>query len=157
MAYFIFDNNNSLVGICSNDTEKNAQNNLENLTVKSVDQTNYEGVLFGTQSVSLVDGNLQYTSLVVGTQPNVPAGKTISDDTYPTQSDLEAYLDRIVKPACKEFVDNGTGNSMHSGVQAYYNYLVNLDLSTLSFPMSNTWEKYCSDNSITYYHPLQIP
>ena len=36
-------------------------------------------------------------------------------------------------------------------------YLENFDSSSLSFPYDKNIEQYCDENSIIFYHPLQIP
>ena len=44
---------------------------------------------------------------------------------------------------------------------AYANYLDTVDTSTIipniETPLNSSWEKYCLDNSITFFHALQIP
>ena len=156
MAYFIF-YENELYRLCKTDAEKNAQVDLTGCIEKSVDDTNFNAVLFNTKTVKLDNDNLVYTSTIVPPDPNPPAGKTINDDRYPNQGTLENYLNNSVKPILKEFLDSNPDNSMYSDVKSYYDYLTSLDLSTLTYPIADTWEKYCSDNSISYYHPLQIP
>ena len=46
---------------------------------------------------------------------------------------------------------------MYDSVKNYYEYLQNLDYSTITYPINYSWEKYCNDNGISFFHPLQIP
>ena len=54
-------------------------------------------------------------------------------------------------------ITDNISNPFYTPCQNYCNYLETLDYSNITFPLNKTWEQYCEDNSITYFHPLQIP
>ena len=69
---------------------------------------------------------------------------------------LLIHFDNVIK-SIKEFSKNNASNSLYTNLNNYKEYLETFDSSSVSFPLNKTWEKYCEENSITFYHPLQIP
>ena len=67
---------------------------------------------------------------------------------------LENYLTMLKKDITR-FLEKDYGYST-SHWQTYLDYLNTVDTSTINFPI-DSWEKYCSDNSITFYSLLQKP
>jgi hypothetical protein len=90
------------------------------------------------------------------TSPTNPGGE--SPSFFSAADQVSAYINHVVG-ICNAFINEpiNASNPLFSSIQSYKNYLTGFDTSTLSFPMTVSWEKYCEDNGISYYHPLQIP
>ena len=160
MAYFIFDQNNSLTNIAKNDSDKDSLNRDVNTEiVKDVSDSDANSVILGESTVSFDGTNVTVTPVDTSVQPDVPDPNYTPGTTnaFEDQTGLKNYIDKCVFPAVKDFVDNNPNNSMYSGIKTYHDYLQNIDYSSITFPISVSWEKYCNDNGITFYHPLQIP
>lgn len=149
MAYILFDNFNSTpYRIAANDSDLGNLNYSTDLyNVVDVSDSDFESVRQNLKSASYSGGTISYADL------NPPSGQPAGFDDA---ASLEAYFD-IVNAEIDQFLTSEVSNPMASGIKDYQTYLKGLDTSTLTFPMTATWEKYCSDNSISYYHPLQIP
>tara|TARA_R110000796_G_scaffold251856_1_gene384241 strand:+ start:759 stop:1196 length:438 start_codon:yes stop_codon:yes gene_type:complete len=145
MAYFIFENN-YLSKIAANDADKNSLNLSPTAVVKSVSDTDFEEVRQLIKRVSLFDGtNITYEVFEI-------TGET----PIPNEDDAKLGNKGVIK-IMNDFLQSNSSNSMYSAVSDYKNYLESFDYSTITYPMTVSWEKYCSDNSITFFHPLQIP
>lgn len=55
----------------------------------------------------------------------------------------------------KGWLINNKNKNIYNDVKDYVDYLENLDLSTFTFPMTQTLEEYCESNGVTFFHPLQ--
>lgn len=78
--------------------------------------------------------------------------------TFPDQTTLSNYINKVVIPALDQFLESNEEHPMWTAINNYkFQITEQIDLSTITYPLNSTWEKYCEDNSITYYHPLQIP
>ena len=73
-----------------------------------------------------------------------------------TAAQLRSELDGIVA-VCNSFLESNSGHAWYSSIETYRNYCRDFDESSITYPLTKSWEKYCEDNSTTYYHPLQIP
>ena len=70
------------------------------------------------------------------------------------QEDLQSYLNNLIKSI--EYLLKFNYDMPTNHWQTYLDYLKTVDVSTIPLPIAS-WEKYCSDNSITYYSLLQKP
>lgn len=70
---------------------------------------------------------------------------------------LKNYIDIVLDKINLFIAAGNTEKILYSDINEYKNYLDNLNLSTITFPLDSTWEQYCEDNEITYFHTLQIP
>lgn len=149
MAYILFDNfNPTPYRIAANDSDLGNLNYSTDLyNVVDVSDSDFESVRQNLKSASYSDGTISYADL------NPPAGQPAGFDDA---ASLEAYFNKV-NEEIDTFLTSEIDNPMASGIKDYQTYLKGLDTSTLTFPMTATWEKYCSDNGISYYHPLQIP
>lgn len=144
MAYIIFNENNELVKIASNASDRDSLHLvLSNLSVTEVSDIDFLKIKKNMASVS-------YDGLTV----------TVTDfneaNIIETQSKLESYLKDIIKYiSC--YTNTNRNHLMYNEINSYKEYLENFDVNSLTFPLNKSWEEYCSDNSITFYHPLQIP
>lgn len=80
-----------------------------------------------------------------------------NDTTADFTADMYADAFRISKEALKRAIEKEPSHADAAGWQTYLNYLESFDLSTITFPINKPWEKYCEDNSVTYYNVLQLP
>ena len=64
---------------------------------------------------------------------------------------------QLVSDEINRFSINNENNALYDDIKNYQNTLHNFDSSSVTYPFSKTWEEYCVDNSITFFHPLQIP
>lgn len=146
MAYLIFNSENDLVKIAANDTEKNSLNiNLSDYVTKDVSDADFNKVKLDT-------GFLEFDGTNV----------TIADRTIPADYNSKEAVDETIanlKKILNEFlsVKSNSENSRYTECKSYYDYLNGLDTSSMTFPLGKTWEQYCSDNSIPFINPLQIP
>jgi len=72
------------------------------------------------------------------------------------ESTLTDYLNeitRVISNALERYPNHPDASIWTN----YKNFVDNFDTSTLTFPLINSWEKYCEDNSITYINLLQLP
>jgi len=144
MAYLIFDNLNGLVKIAANDSDK--------------DNLNLDLSLYSVVSVSDSDFTKVKNNVVEPTYDGTSVSYS-EDEIYSIdQQNLESIIDDY-KKVIKAFLDvpSNEGKSNYSAIKSYYDYLNELDFSSLSYPIESSWESYCQDNSISYFNPLQIP
>jgi len=142
MAYLIFNSDNNLVKIAANDSDRDSQNIvLSDHSVVSVSDADFLKIKTNA-SVANYDGT------------NV----TITDTSvsFQNEENLKTTLKIIIKPIT-DFLENNQDHSLYAGLNNYKEYLENFDTSSITFPLEKSWEQYCNENSITYYHPLQIP
>tara|TARA_B100001939_G_scaffold303030_1_gene280501 strand:+ start:205 stop:678 length:474 start_codon:yes stop_codon:yes gene_type:complete len=157
MAYFIFNNDGLIEGIAADDTAKSKLNIDESkLDVRTVSDADYNKVRKGLALTVKVVNN----AVVIDTRTDkTEFAPDVSNDNYTikTQGELDGYIKNVIQ-VCKDFLNANADHSMYSDILNYKNYLESFDTSSLTYPLSETtWEEYCDNNSITYYHPLQIP
>jgi len=142
MAYLIFNSDNNLIKIAANDSDRDSQNIvLSDHSVISVSDADFLKIKTNA-AVATYDGtNVIITDISV---------------TIETEEDLKITFKNIIKPIT-EFLENNQNNSFYVGLNNYKQYLENFNTSSITFPLEKSWEQYCSENSITCYHPLQIP
>mgnify|MGYP003111132768 CR=1 FL=1 len=132
MAYVIYnhgDTPNHFSRITNDENEKTAW--LEKkMLVHEISESDFNDIKNNLKFTDGWDGtNIIYTDIVPPMQ---------------TQEQLDSYLVGV-KEQIEQLVLEGADDAW----QTYLNYLNNFDTSTVSFPIPS-WEKYCSDNSITF-------
>lgn len=75
---------------------------------------------------------------------------------FQNEEELKQYIDGVIK-ILDSFLINNSNNPMFNSLQTYRTFLNEFDISTITFPYNKSWEEYCNDNSITFFHTLQIP
>jgi hypothetical protein len=143
MAYLFF-NAEGVGGLSSisTDADKGSHRPDESYhAVKQVSDSDFESVRNGTKTAVLSGDNVSYNDEVV---------------VYEAAAVLNMYFDNIMA-AFNAFIDNNPEHSMITSVTEYRNFINTFDTNTLTYPMEKSWEKHCEDNSITYFHPLQLP
>ena len=142
MAKAYFNNNGNIVQIATDTDAANLNINKTDYTEKTISDSDFSAVRQGTKKISL-------------------SGDTVNlvDESYsfPDQTALSNYIKKVIVPKLDAFLGSNEGHSMYDGISTYKQITEQRDLSTITYPLNSTWEKYCEDNSITYYNPLQIP
>tara|TARA_R100001460_G_scaffold98568_1_gene141474 strand:+ start:259 stop:687 length:429 start_codon:yes stop_codon:yes gene_type:complete len=142
MAYLIFENNN-LYKIAANENDKNSLN-LSNIAVSvEISDSDFIAIKSNQKEVTYDGSTLNFVD-------NPTEGIT------QTQEQIESCISDTIK-YIDNFLKNNPSNAMAPGITSYKEYLQSFDSSSLSYPINKRWEKYCEDNSITYYSTLQIP
>tara|TARA_R110000851_G_scaffold143782_1_gene282714 strand:- start:2247 stop:2687 length:441 start_codon:yes stop_codon:yes gene_type:complete len=146
MAYLIFENieGNNLHRIAANEADKNSLHLSSTQTIKEISDNDFEDLIKNKKYVSNFDGaNVTYDTIVV-------------PDVGFSENDIKQHH-KILIDVIENFLQNNALNAMATPLTNYKNYLSNFDYSSLTYPLNISWEEYCSINSITYYHCLQIP
>ena len=81
---------------------------------------------------------------------------TDANTHWDTEEELTSYINMkisVVGNTIERYPDHSDASSWTT----YKNVLENFDTSTVSYPLNNSWEKYCEDNSITYINLLELP
>ena len=146
MAYFIFNTDGFITKIAADDVEKNKLNITESVyDIRTVSTEDFNNVRLSLGEAKMVD-NVP-TVILKSALPVAPGAD--GSLNIKTQTELEA-----VSP----IVEDCTDHPNYSDYVSYKNYLNNFDASSLTYPLTDTsWEEYCDNNSITFYHPLQLP
>ena len=142
MAYVITINDN-IFKIAANDADKN--------------QINAEFPPYVAHSISDADFEKLKTNSALATVTNGSIVITDKTDTNFTEEALKEYHKGLILTLDFFLNPNNQSKTFYSTAETYKNYLLNLDYSSLTFPLNSSWEKYCADNSISYLNPLQLP
>ena len=138
MAYLIFNNSNDLVKIAANDSDRDSQNIvLSDHTVENVSDSDFLKIRTGVLIATYNGTNVTTTEFVVGSESNLQ--KILNDRI------------KLLSP----FIENNLNNPLYNSLNSYKEYLENFNISSITLPLNKTWEEYCNENSITFYHPLQ--
>ena len=147
MAYLIFNSDNNIVKIAASDSDRDSQNIvLAHHTVKDVSDSDFLKVRMGI-SIATYDG----TNVTITDLTNMSINMSIENENQ-----LKSTLKNIIN-IILNFSQNNQDNLLYNSLNNYKEYLENFDTSSLTFPVDKSWEHYCNENSITFYHPLQIP
>jgi hypothetical protein len=77
-------------------------------------------------------------------------------DYFADEASLKIYLQNVIKNI-DLFLLNNSSNGMYNNLKTYRNFCESFDATDITFPYDKSWEEYCNDNSITFFHTLQIP
>jgi|TARA_R110000803_G_scaffold53828_3_gene110402 hypothetical protein len=141
MAYLIFNNSNDLVKIAANDSDRDSLNLiLTQHSVVSVSDSDFLKVRTGASFASYDGTNATITEA----------------ENYFNEESLKKYFENVVS-LLNSFLSENMDNSLYDDMNNYKNYLLSFDTSSVTLPLNKSWEEYCNENSIVFYHPLQIP
>ena len=144
MSYLIVNDQNCVYKIAENDTDKNNLNcNFPPYTTIDISDVDFLKFKQNLVDISISDGSATFTD-------------RIDPDISITEEDVKDQHENLIK-YIEQFLRNNSSNPFYTPCQNYCNYLKTLDYSSITFPLNKTWEQYCEDNSIAYFHPLQIP
>lgn len=142
MAYLIFNSDNNIVKIAASDSDRDSQNLiLSDHSVVSVSDVDFLKVKTGVAITSYDGTNVNF----------IDVNGNIEDEMF-LKSTFQNHLKQL-----KEFLKGNQKNALYNSLNDYKSTLENFDTSSITFPLNKTWEQYCNENSITFYHPLQIP
>jgi len=142
MAYLIFNSDNNIVKIAASDSDRDSQNLiLSDHSVVSVSDVDFLKVKTGVVITSYDGTNVNFTD----------ANGSLKDEMF-LKSIFQNHLKQL-----KEFLKGNQKNALYNSLNDYKSTLEDFDTSSITFPLNKTWEQYCNENSITFYHPLQIP
>ena len=137
---------NSLYRIAENETVLNENKNF------SDDQ--YDIIEVGSSDYDAVRNNTKYAVSHSGS--NVTYEDKATDDiSFTAQGDLDNYL-KDMSSYFDNYLEGNSSKPIASSVTTYNNYIKSFDTSTLTYPMTNTWEQYCESQSVTYLNVLQL-
>lgn len=143
MAHLIFNNDGYLIKIAANDSDKSNLNITESVyDVRSVSDADFNNVRLHKKTAKVVDDAIVYEDLAW---------------SFGTAEDLKTHFKNNVMWACDSFLATNPSHPMKNSVLSYKQYVNGFDTSLITFPFEKSWEEYCNENSITFYHPLQIP
>jgi len=143
MAYFIFHSDN-LISIAANETDKNSLPIADVYTVKNVSDSDFLKVKKQIAGASLSGDNVVVTDYE-------------SYNGFDDENQLQTHHENIISRINQFLNAENEDKSLHSAITTYKTFLEGFDTSTITYPMTQTWEEYCEDNSIAYVSPLQIP
>lgn len=143
MAYLICANN-FVHRIAANDTDKNSLNiSDEAYQIINISDSDFNNIKLNN---ALIEVNGNTATIIALEEKNI----------FTDKNSLDKYISNI-KIHIKNFLDFSVNNSKYDEINSYYNYLDSLDTSTITYPINSSWEEYCNNNSISFFHPLQIP
>ena len=147
MAYFIFHEDGSLHSIAATEADKNSLPITNHYVVKEVTDSDFNKVKKQTAGASVSGDTVTVTDFEHIEDPNI----------YNDENSLQNYHSNIISKI-DQFINWGYEyKSLYGAITSYKTLLEGFDTSTITYPMTKTWEEYCEDNSITYVSPLQIP
>ena len=154
MAYFIFNNDGFITKIAADDVEKSKLNITDSVyDIRTVSTEDFNNVRLSLGEARMVDN---VPTVVLKDSSSIKPG---ADSTLniKNQTELEAEID-AAKQVLSAIMEHCTDHPNYSDYVSYKNYLDSFDASSLTYPLTErSWEEYCNSNSITFYHPLQLP
>tara|TARA_R100000697_G_scaffold119950_1_gene144539 strand:- start:1096 stop:1539 length:444 start_codon:yes stop_codon:yes gene_type:complete len=147
MAYFIFHSDGTLHSIAATEADKNSLPITNHYVVKEVTDNDFNRVKKQTAGASVSGDTVTVTDFEHVEDPNI----------YNDEASLQSYHSNVIFKI-DQFISAGNEDkSLYGAISSYKTLLEGFDTSTITYPMTKTWEEYCEDNSITYVSPLQIP
>ena len=148
MAKAFFNSDGSIAQVSTDSDVANLNINVADYTEKTISDEDFNSVKQNLKHISLEGDNVSLQD---------PESELYTLDNFDA---LSQYISAVVLPKVNAFVENNQSNSMWSSINDYKIVLdetvAGRQNTDITYPV-NSWEKYCEDNSITYYHPLQIP
>ena len=146
MAYLIFNSDNNLIKIAANDSDRDSQNIvLSDHSVISVSDADFLKIKTNA-AVATYDG----------TNVTITEVDAIEMENILNEEALKKHFNNVIY-SLNSFLSVNTSSSLYTDLNNYKEYLETFDTSSVTFPLNKSWEAYCNENSLTFYHPLQIP
>jgi len=141
MAFVIL-NNGNFFRIAKTETDINDINIPEQFkTVVDISDDNFNSYVTNQKIISVDDGNVVFSD-----EPETTA--------QCTDAEMLTNHFNIFKEVANLYINNNSERQLAVKIKEYVNYLNTVDTSSLSYPIN--WEKYCSENSIAFFHKDQI-
>ena len=128
MSYLIFNSDNNIVKIASNDSDRDSQNIvLSDHSVVSVSDSDFLKIR---------------TDVAIATYDGTDVTITDTGNITFDEATLKFIFKNLIK-TITAFLENNQSNSLYVGINNYKEYLENFDTSTLTFPV----DKGCGNTS----------
>jgi len=141
-AYFTKDEG-QLYKVCENEAAKaNLNCNEDDYTVQSISDDLFNDIIKSKKWIEYKDSTVN-----------------ITDIDFPDGWPSAEVLKQDLKDKCElmnTWANSNVNNPTYNNVITYINYIDKFDFSSLSFPLMVTWEEYCDNNSVPFFHPLQL-
>ena len=146
-AYIVTTNGKNFYKLAGSDAVKNFHDNNDNTDSFSISDSDYTALKNAEKEVLSIasDNTVTYITRL---------GETDTPSTM-TQDATQSYIDSV-KTLLQTTINHRNDHPLYTEINNYYNYLNGIDLSTISWPITGTWEKYCADNSISFVNPSEI-
>jgi preprotein translocase subunit SecD len=138
--------------------QKNVDKTIWRMAANQADLDDYNGVDQFDQAV-LDDADFQLlrtNEKVYDGATNTVVDPSVAITQGDTATQINAYLANNVKRELRDYTDNNQGKQFATQTANYLTYLESIDVDSMSLTYPLNWELYCSDNGITFLHPLQI-
>lgn len=139
--FFTSDGIGGLYRISTDEDKASMGINEANYTVKQISNSDFQLIKNNTKYAELHGDTVSYTDKVVD---------------FEDANALRSYLNQI-KSELNSSIEGRPSNPMVTALSSYKDYIDTFDVNSLTYPLGKSWEKYCEDNSITYFNTLQIP
>ena len=81
---------------------------------------------------------------------------TASDWTYVENAEgLQSVID-IQIDACEKFLNSFPNHAWAADVTTYRNYCTSFDTSSITYPMTKTWERHLTDSGVSFFSVLEL-
>ena len=139
MAKVIIENNNIYKIATDTDISNFASSDLR--TIMDLSDSDFNQVITNQKHLVLSDGALSLEDV---------------DYYYVSAEVLQVYIDNLIKNL-NFFLNGNKENGMYDRLLAYKNFLIEFETNSIEYPLNKSWEQYCNENSISFFHSLQIP
>lgn len=145
MKKIFFNTDGFIVKISEESNVLNLNIDPSSYIVKDISDEDFDSIRQNSKLASLVNNEVVFEDL------GVPL--------FQNSEKLFDYLSTNVLPILNGFLEVNKDNEMWNDLNTYKLFLDNTKSgqNEITYPIDSSWETYCSDNSITYFHPLQIP
>jgi hypothetical protein len=143
MAKALFDKNHNVIyKVCTDDNVNNFNIDLGMYNVVDISDDDFTNIIKELKTVTYDGTTVSYVD---------------AEHNFPTEASLKAVISNRVLQITNFCRPSNEHNAFYNGVLAYKEALEGIDTSSIEYPFEKSLEQYCEENSITYYHPLQIP
>tara|TARA_A100001015_G_scaffold242639_1_gene277257 strand:+ start:1218 stop:1637 length:420 start_codon:yes stop_codon:yes gene_type:complete len=139
MAKVIIENNNIYKIATDTDISNFASTDLR--TIMDLSDSDFNQVITNQKHLVLSDGALSLEDV---------------EYSYVSAENLQIHIDNLIK-TINIFLNANKENGMYDRLLAYKNFLTEFKTDTIEYPLTKSWEEYCNENSISFFHYLQIP
>ena len=144
MAYIITSNEikTNISGIARDASAKDNMEISAQCVAHEIGEADFNNLKNNTKRVSDHDGtNFVYADM---------------ETEFIEENNLKTYLG-IKSKAIAQIIEKYPDHPDMTIWTTYKDLVDNYDTSTVTFPLTTSWEKYCEDNSIDYFNLLELP
>ena len=141
MAYVIL-NNGNFFRVAKTEADKNDINLADRVkTIVDISDDDFNSYTTNQKKINISNGNVSFS--------DIPETEKFNYD----EASLKIHFNNF-KNLAQRYIKRNPGKQLATQLQDYINYLNTVDTASLTYPLQ--WEKYCFDNSITFFHKNQI-